>query len=200
MILSEVVDLTVKKLKAQTANLLTLLNLGLGGFAIIAGINGQLRLSVLLIFIAALADRFDGMVARKLQIESALGKQLDSMSDIISFGVAPALLLYQGILYLFGFPGVFFTIFFIGCGAFRLARFNITESNGFFTGLPITVAGCLVTLSYLASPYIPAYLFLFIILILSTPNDKYFYFEKGLITRPASPFWLMLVWFCFTHT
>ena len=49
------------------------------------GLNGQLRLSVLLIFIAALADRFDGMAARKLQIESELGKQLDSMSDIISF-------------------------------------------------------------------------------------------------------------------
>lgn len=167
MILSEVVDHTIKKVKAHTANVLTLLNLGLGGFAIIAGINGQLRLSVLLIFIAALADRFDGMAARKLQIESELGKQLDSMSDIISFGVAPALLLYQGILYLFGFPGVFFTIFYIGCGAFRLARFNISESDGFFTGLPITAAGCLLTLSYLAVPYIPTYLFLFITLILS---------------------------------
>ena len=167
MILPEVVDHTIKKVKAQTANVLTLLNLGLGGFAIIAGINGQLRLSVLLIFIAALADRFDGMAARKLQIESELGKQLDSMSDIISFGVAPALLLYQGILYLFGFPGVFFTIFYIGCGAFRLARFNISESDGFFTGLPITAAGCLLTLSYLAVPYIPTYLFLFITLILS---------------------------------
>jgi len=167
MFLSDVVDHTIKKLKAQTANVLTLANLGLGGFAIIAGLNGQLHLSLLLIFIAALADRFDGMAARKLQIESELGKQLDSMSDIISFGVAPALLLYQGILHLFGFPGVFFTIFYIGCGAFRLARFNITESNGYFTGLPITAAGCLLTLSYLAVPYLPPYSFLFVILILS---------------------------------
>ncbi|HEY4553631.1 MAG TPA: CDP-diacylglycerol--serine O-phosphatidyltransferase [Bacillaceae bacterium] len=167
MFLSDVVDHTIKKLKAQTANVLTLANLGLGGFAIIAGLNGQLHLSLLLIFIAALADRFDGMAARKLQIESELGKQLDSMSDIISFGVAPALLLYQGILHLFGFPGVFFTIFYIGCGAFRLARFNITESNGYFTGLPITAAGCLLTLSYLAVPYLPQYSFLFVILILS---------------------------------
>ncbi|MBS4176259.1 CDP-diacylglycerol--serine O-phosphatidyltransferase [Lederbergia citrea] len=178
MFLSDVVDHTIKKLKAQTANVLTLANLGLGGFAIIAGINGQLHLSVLLIFIAALADRFDGMAARKLQIESDLGKQLDSMSDIISFGVAPALLLYQGILSLFGFPGVFFTIFYIGCGAFRLARFNITESNGYFTGLPITAAGCLLTLSYLAVPYLPPYSFLFIILILSLMMISTFSLKK----------------------
>lgn len=167
MFLANVLDQTIRKIKSQLANFLTLANLGLGGFAIIAAINDQLHLSVLLIFIAALFDRLDGMTARKFHIESELGKQLDSMSDIISFGVAPALLLYQGILHLFGFPGIFFTIFYIGCGAFRLARFNITESNGFFTGLPITAAGSILTLGFLAIPYIPSYLFLFIIIILS---------------------------------
>ncbi|PLR85864.1 CDP-diacylglycerol--serine O-phosphatidyltransferase [Bacillus canaveralius] len=167
MFLLYVVDQTVKKLKAQTANVLTLVNITLGGFAIIVGINGNLNLSLLLIFIAALADRFDGAAARKFQIESELGKQLDSMSDIISFGVAPALLLYQGILFEFGAPGAFFTVFFIGCGAFRLARFNITENNGFFTGLPITAAGCLITLSFLAIPYWKPHAFIIIIVILS---------------------------------
>ncbi|KYD10948.1 CDP-diacylglycerol--serine O-phosphatidyltransferase [Heyndrickxia sporothermodurans] len=164
---SNVIDQTIKKLRSQTANLLTLLNLGLGGFATLVAINGQLNLSVILIFIAALADRFDGLIARKLNIESDLGKQLDSMSDIVSFGVAPAILLYQGVLHSFGYPGLFFTVFYIGCGAFRLARFNITESNGFFTGLPITAAGCLATLSYLALPILPSHLYLFIILILA---------------------------------
>ncbi len=167
MFLTEAFHSTLKKLKAQTANVLTLMNLGLGGFAIIAGINGQFHLSMLLIFVAALADRLDGMAARKLNIESELGKQLDSMSDLVSFGVAPALLLYQGILSMFGFPGVFFTIFYIACGAFRLARFNISECGHFFTGLPITVAGCILALSYLAIPLIPSYLFLFILLTLS---------------------------------
>lgn len=167
MFLSEVLDHTIKKLKAQTANVLTLLNLSLGGFAIISIIKGQLNLGLLLIFIAALADRFDGMAARKFNIESELGKQLDSMSDIISFGVAPALLIYQGILFEFGAPGSFFTIFYIGCGAFRLARFNISENNGYFTGLPITAAGCIATLSFLAVPYTPPYVFLFIMMILS---------------------------------
>ncbi|WP_251554765.1 CDP-diacylglycerol--serine O-phosphatidyltransferase [Neobacillus muris] len=167
MFFLNVLDQTIKKLKSQTANVITLLNLSLGGFAIMFGVHGNLRLSLLLIFIAALADRFDGMAARKFNIESDLGKQLDSMSDIISFGVAPALLLYQGILHEFGGPGSFFAVFYIGCGAFRLARFNITESNGYFTGLPITAAGCIATLSFLAIPYLPAYMFLFIMIILS---------------------------------
>lgn len=167
MFLLEVLDQTVKKLKANTANVLTLINLSFGGFAIISIMNGNLNLSLLLIFVAALADRFDGMVARKFNIESELGKQLDSMCDIISFGVAPALLLYQGILHEFGVPGSFFVVFYIGCGAFRLARFNISENNGYFTGLPITVAGCLATLSFLAIPYLPSQFFLPIIIILS---------------------------------
>lgn len=167
MFLLDVFDQTIKKMKTQTANVITITNMSLGGFAIVFGIHGNLRLSLLLIFVAALADRFDGIVARRFNIESELGKQLDSMGDIISFGIAPALLLYQGILHEFGGPGSFFTVFYIGCGAFRLARFNITESNGYFTGLPITAAGCLATLSFLTIPYLPAYAFLFIIIILS---------------------------------
>lgn len=166
MFLSDVIDQTIKKLKSQTANLLTLTNLSLGGFAIIFSLNNQLNLSLLLIFLAALTDRFDGMVARKFNIESELGKQLDSMSDIISFGVAPAILIYQAVLFEFGAPGSFFTILYIGCGAFRLARFNITENNGYFTGLPITAAGCIATLSYLFVPYIPPVSYIFIMLIL----------------------------------
>ncbi|CAH0347087.1 CDP-diacylglycerol--serine O-phosphatidyltransferase [Bacillus sp. CECT 9360] len=167
LLLSDVLDNTIKKLKTQTANILTLVNLSLGGFAIIAVMNAELNLSLLLIFLAALADRFDGMVARKFNIESELGKQLDSMCDIISFGVAPALLIYQGILGEFGAPGAFFTVFYIGCGAFRLAKFNITENNGYFTGLPITAAGCLTTLSFLAIPYWHPVFFLSLMIILS---------------------------------
>ena len=167
MFILEAFDQTIKKLKNQSANLLTLGNLSLGGFAIITSIRGELNLSVLLIFIAALLDRFDGMTARKLNIESELGEQLDSMSDIISFGVAPAILLYQGILFEFGAPGAFFTIFYIACGAFRLARFNISDNNGYFTGLPITAAGCFATLSFLSNSVFLPQFFLFLIIILS---------------------------------
>lgn len=167
LFLSNYLDHTIKKLKAQTANALTLFNLTLGGFAILFSIKGQLNLSLLLIFIAALADRFDGMVARKLNIESELGKQLDSMSDIISFGIAPALLMYQALFFEYGAPGAFFTIFYIACGAFRLAKFNISENNGYFTGLPITAAGILLTLSYLGFSYLPPQFYFFLIITLS---------------------------------
>lgn len=160
-------DQTIRKLKSQLANILTLINLSLGSFAIISIIQGHLNFGLLLIFLAALADRFDGMVARKFQIESELGKQLDSMCDIISFGVAPALLIYQGVLIDFGAPGTIFTIIYIGCGAYRLARFNISENNGYFTGVPITVAGCIATLSFLAIPYIEPIIFAFLMIILS---------------------------------
>ena len=159
----------------------------MGGFAIITSIRGELNLSVLLIFIAALLDRFDGMTARKLNIESELGEQLDSMSDIISFGVAPAILLYQGILFEFGAPGAFFTIFYIACGAFRLARFNISDNNGYFTGLPITAAGCIATLSFLINS-----VFLSTVFSLSHNNplfinDKHLPIKEG-ITRIEQSF------------
>lgn len=157
---------TVKKLKSQAANMITIANLAFGGAAIMATMNEHYTYSVLFIFVAGLLDRFDGMVARKFHQESELGKQLDSMSDVISFGVAPALLMYALILHDFSVVGMIFAVIYIACGAFRLARFNISESNGYFTGLPITVAGVILTLSYFAINYIPpvAYMFLFIIL------------------------------------
>jgi CDP-diacylglycerol---serine O-phosphatidyltransferase len=167
LFLSGFVDQTFKKLKTQTANLITLSNLSLGGFAIISILHNQLHLSLILIFVAALTDRFDGMVARKLNIESELGKQLDSMSDIISFGIAPALLLYTAALSQFDFPGMFFTIFYLACGAYRLARFNISENDGYFTGLPITAAGCFLTLFYLAIPFVSDVLILCMTITLS---------------------------------
>ncbi|KYD32906.1 CDP-diacylglycerol--serine O-phosphatidyltransferase [Parageobacillus toebii] len=167
MFLLDYLDYTLKKLKANMANILTMTNLSLGGFSVLTTLKGQLNVSLLLVFLAALVDRFDGAVARKLNIESELGKQLDSMSDIISFGVAPALLIYQSLLHEFGAPGAFFTILYIGCGAFRLARFNITENNGYFSGLPITVAGVLLTLSYLTIHYFPPQFFIFLMITLS---------------------------------
>lgn len=166
MFLQEVMLNTVKKLKSHAANMVTIGNLAFGGAAIMATMNEQYTYSVLFIFIAGLLDRFDGMVARRFQVESELGKQLDSMSDIISFGIAPALLLYSMVLSEFSVAGMIITVIYIACGAFRLARFNISESNGYFTGLPITVAGVFLTLSFFAINYIPAvsYMFLFIIL------------------------------------
>ncbi|MFC0557966.1 CDP-diacylglycerol--serine O-phosphatidyltransferase [Halalkalibacter alkalisediminis] len=166
MFLLHQLDHTVKKLKGQIANFLTILNLGLGAFAIMFILQDELRLGLLFITIAALTDRLDGAAARRFNSTSEFGKQLDSLSDILSFGVAPAFLIYQAVLFTFGLPGMLLTIFFIACGAIRLARFNITESTGYFVGLPITAAGCMLTFLMLLVPFIPAPYFLLATLIL----------------------------------
>jgi CDP-diacylglycerol---serine O-phosphatidyltransferase len=173
MIERERIDSTVKKVKGQTANFLTLINLSLGALALLFMINGDLKIGFILIFLAGLFDRFDGMVARKLNIESEFGKQLDSLCDLISFGIAPAFLIYQAVLHQFGVPGMIFTIIFIVCGAIRLARFNITEFTGSFVGVPITVAGCLMAAGYLTINFLPGFFYMFLtiglaILMIST--------------------------------
>ncbi|HSJ38077.1 MAG TPA: CDP-diacylglycerol--serine O-phosphatidyltransferase [Planococcus sp. (in: firmicutes)] len=167
MIFIERMDHTIKKLKTQTANMLTIGNLAFGGAALMASLNGAYSFSVLFIFIAAFLDRFDGIVARKLNQESELGKQLDSMADIISFGVAPAILIYQLALSDFGIAGIVFTVIYISSGAFRLARFNISTADGYFTGLPITAAGTVLTLSYFGLETFPSVVYMFLILICS---------------------------------
>lgn len=167
MLIIERMDHTLKKLKSHTANILTIGNMAFGSAALMAAINGAYSYSVLFIFIAAFLDRFDGIVARKLNQESELGKQLDSMSDIISFGVAPAILIYELALADFGITGIVFTVIYISSGAFRLARFNVSESNGFFIGLPITAAGTVITLSYFGLSVLPPVFYMFLMVICS---------------------------------
>ncbi|MDV2683034.1 CDP-diacylglycerol--serine O-phosphatidyltransferase [Alkalihalophilus sp. As8PL] len=167
MFLLEHLDQTIKKAKGQIANILTLMNLGLGALSIIFVLQNELRMGLLFITIAAVCDRLDGAAARRFQCTSEFGKQLDSLSDIVSFGVAPALLIHQAILHEFGSVGAIFAIIFIICGAIRLARFNVMESHGFFVGLPITAAGCILTFSSLLVPMLEAYSFMFITVILA---------------------------------
>ncbi len=167
MFLFQRLDHSIKKMKAHAANMITIGNLSFGGAAIMATLNESYSYSVLFIFIAALLDRFDGMVARKLGQESELGKQLDSMSDIISFGVAPAILIYMVDLFEFGTVGMIVAIIYIASGAFRLARFNIMESNGYFTGLPITAAGTILTLSFFGLSIFPPVFYMFLTVILA---------------------------------
>jgi len=158
---------TKKKIKMNSANLMTLFNLSLGGFSAIAVINDQFTLSMLFIFIAAFCDRWDGIIARKFQIESELGKQLDSLCDLVSFGIAPALLVYGTSLHELGAAGMFFTVFFIGCGAFRLARFNVQTVKGIFVGVPIPVAGCLAAFSNLFADSVSPILIMLMMCFLS---------------------------------
>jgi CDP-diacylglycerol--serine O-phosphatidyltransferase len=112
----------------------------------------QLYRAALAIFFAIFFDMFDGRVARMTRTQSDFGVQLDSLADVISFGAAPALLVYKWALAPMGFLGLFLSFSFAACGALRLARFNVLAARGdkashrFFTGLPIPLAaGALVS-------------------------------------------------------
>lgn len=92
------------------------------------------RAAVLLIF-AMLFDMMDGRVARLTKTQSAFGLQLDSLADIISFGVAPALIVYKWVLYREPIPGLLTAFLFVACAAIRLARFNVISSSS--SGVPL---------------------------------------------------------------
>lgn len=93
------------------------------------------RAAVLLIF-AMFFDLLDGRVARLTKTQSAFGLQLDSLADVISFGVAPALLMYQWVLHQFALGGLLASFSFVACAAIRLARFNVQATSP--SGAPIT--------------------------------------------------------------
>jgi CDP-diacylglycerol--serine O-phosphatidyltransferase len=138
-------------------NWFTVGNLFLGILAIIMVFNGSSDTASMLVIIAMLLDGLDGRVARALNAQSEFGKELDSLSDVISFGVAPAFVMYvaafQGLSPALGW---IVTALFPICGALRLARFNVTEGvPGFFLGLPIPAAGGVLCTLALFSEWIP---------------------------------------------
>mgnify|MGYP001580869784 CR=1 FL=1 len=128
-------------------NILTTFGLFAGFFAIILATKGQYADAAIAIFVAMLWDGLDGRVARLTNTQSAFGEQYDSMADMVSFGVAPALLMY---FYLFeglsqvGWIGAFI---YVAAGALRLARFNTqigVQDKRYFQGLPSPAAAALI--------------------------------------------------------
>jgi len=131
-------------IKKNVPNSLTAFNLLLGIVSIILTIEGQFYYSALMVIVAGLMDGLDGRVARLLKVCSEFGKELDSLADLVSFGVAPALLAYAVGLNDLGALGYVIAGVFAICGAIRLARFNLMNVKGYFLGLPIPAAGCLI--------------------------------------------------------
>ncbi|CAF0725804.1 unnamed protein product [Adineta steineri] len=165
------VDVYAQKLRRGTPNALTLGNLTCGLFSLILAINGLHRFSAIFIFIAAAFDLFDGRVARALGITSDIGAQLDSLADVVSFGVAPAILAHT--IQNWSFLMVIAFVSFPLAGAWRLARFNVHPTQGHFVGLPIPAAGLAVAFlaffSYV-SPLIMIGLALFMISRIEVPK------------------------------
>lgn len=133
-------------MRSVIPNALTALNLVLGVFAIISAYQSQFFQAGALIFAAMVADGMDGRVARYFGVSSDFGKELDSLCDLVSFGVAPAFTAYVLVLHELGFSGMAIAALFATCGALRLARFNVNVSivKGYFMGLPIPAAGCVM--------------------------------------------------------
>ncbi len=140
-------------MKKHIPNFITLLNLFCGSVAVIFAVNGNMKLTALFVFLGIFFDFFDGLLARKLKVQSELGLQLDSLADIVTSGLVPGLVMF----YLFDLSNLNASYFsnylpYLGllitlASAYRLAKFNIdTNQTDSFIGLP-TPANALLILS-----------------------------------------------------
>ncbi|WP_369742581.1 CDP-diacylglycerol--serine O-phosphatidyltransferase [Pseudidiomarina sp. PP-1MA] len=138
-------------------NLLTTAGLFSGFFAIVASMNNMFESAAVAVFIAMVFDGLDGRVARMTNTESAFGAEYDSMADIVSFGMAPALVMYNWALSDLGKLGWLAAFIFVAGGALRLARFNTnlgTADKRYFQGLAIPSAAAIVSgLVWVGSKY-----------------------------------------------
>ncbi|MFZ5943530.1 MAG: CDP-diacylglycerol--serine O-phosphatidyltransferase [Bacillota bacterium] len=153
--------------KVLIPNIVTLANLLLGIVSLVYTMDSKYQIAATAILLAMVLDGMDGRIARKLDVTSNFGKELDSLCDLVSFGVAPAILVYSSILQDMGHIGLIIAVTFALCGAIRLARFNVINITTHFVGVPITFAGSLMALSILLSNKIPLIVFPFLTVLLS---------------------------------
>ncbi len=128
-------------------NLITTSALLSGFYSIIASMNGDYTQAIYAIFIAALLDGLDGRVARAIGAQSAFGEQFDSLSDLLAFGVAPAILMYSWSLHDLGRIGLAACFVYTACAAFRLARFNVqigVVDKRYFIGVASPLAAIMI--------------------------------------------------------
>jgi CDP-diacylglycerol--serine O-phosphatidyltransferase len=128
-------------------NLFTLAALFGGFYAVVMAMNGRFEQAAIGIFCAAVLDSLDGRVARMTNTQSAFGEQMDSLSDMVSFGAAPALIVYEWALKGLGKPGWIAAFVYCSGAALRLARFNTNIAvvdKRFFQGLPSPAAAALI--------------------------------------------------------
>jgi len=155
---------TIRKGAYILPSLFTIANLFIGFSSLIFAMNGKYKYAAIAVFFAALMDMFDGRIARMTGTTSEFGAELDSIVDVVSFGVTPAFLTYNwgfSQLSAHGFPmiqriGWAASFLFLTCGALRLARFNVqTKAHSpskYFVGLPIPVAALFIASIVLKFP------------------------------------------------
>jgi len=183
-------------------NLLTTGNLLCGFWAIISVFQEQFYFAAVAILLASVFDAFDGKVAKLSRATSKFGMQYDSLADLVSFGIAPALLAFSWALRPYGKFGWLAAFTFVACGAIRLARYNVLASSGetkYFKGVPIPVAAAMIALTILLYirlvetgwiKDIVILVMIYVLAFLMVSNIRYFGFkELGLAKRkPISSF------------
>ncbi len=161
-----------KKLTYFLPNIFTALNMACGFGSILLSQGGHFYRAAIFILFGGIFDLVDGRIARLTGTQSSFGEQFDSMSDLITFGAAPAMLIYHFSLIGYGRPGQVVAFLFLLCGALRLARFNANiekVSSAFFQGLPIpSAAMSVIGFVLIATEYteIKYYTFLFPIYVI----------------------------------
>jgi CDP-diacylglycerol--serine O-phosphatidyltransferase len=146
-----------KKARMILPNALTLIGVCIGLSSIKFALDSKFELSVIAIIFAGLFDSLDGRVARLIKGTSLVGKELDSLADVISFGVAPAFIMYFWLLNDLGKFGWLLCLIYVVCVALRLARFNVSSNeepswkDNFFEGLPSPAGGILILMPLIFS-------------------------------------------------
>ena len=137
-------------IKKYIPNIFTFLNMLLGLMAILLLVHAEhdhkIIIVTVLILTGSVADFFDGFFARKFDVVTNFGKQLDSFADIITFGIAPIALLNHICSCNYKVLAIVASMAYLSAGAYRLARYNLGEFKSHFAGMPITIAGVLLTL------------------------------------------------------
>ena len=182
-----------KKTRYLLPNILTLGGVCLGISSIKFSIDGNFSLSVTLILLAAILDALDGRIARLIKGTSEFGKELDSLTDFVSFGIAPVFILYFWELNSYGKLGWAIALIYSVCCVLRLARFNLTKhddnhawKNNFFEGIPSPAGGLIILIPLIyelsnfdfdfnlrfITPYLTIFIALMLVSKVPTPSLK----------------------------
>jgi len=187
-------------------NAFTTANLFCGFFAIVQAMNQRFEIAAIAIFVALVMDGMDGRVARMTNTQSAFGEQYDSLTDMVSFGVAPALIAYEWVLKDLGKWGWLAAFVFCAGAALRLARFNTnigSVDKRFFQGLPSPAAASLIAgfvwlavdnklpVQELALPWVTFGLTIYA--GITMVSNALFYSGKALDVRYRAPFGVMIL-------
>ena len=197
-----------KKARMILPNAITLIGVCIGLTSIKFALDGKFSLAVVAILFAALMDALDGRIARLIKGTSKMGKELDSLGDVISFGVAPAFIMYFWSLQYLEKLGWFVCLMYVVCVALRLARFNVNSDeepswkDNFFEGVPAPAGGIIVLMPLVLSfsgleefffkinydLIVPVFFILISILLISTVPT--YSFKKIVIPRDMTKFLL----------